>query len=107
MGILHATMRKICHFADIHVKNTRREEYAAVFDSAIQKVKEEKPDLCVIAGDLFDMKTYATSQNWRDIAKYIFIPKNTTSFLYTEENAGALVYERAFYRVQMSPIPNP
>lgn len=48
-------IKKIAHLADIHIysKIDRHEEYRIQFEKTIQSLKIKKPDLIVIAGDLF------------------------------------------------------
>ncbi len=49
------TVQKIAHLADIHIRKstTRHAEYKAVFSNLYDKLKADKPDRIVIAGDLF------------------------------------------------------
>lgn len=47
-------IKTIAHLADIHIRKTpnRNEEYKTVFQNLINSLKEKKPDIIVIAGDL-------------------------------------------------------
>ena len=48
-------MIKIAHFADIHIRNIERhDEYDAIFHKIFEKLNKVKPDIIVIAGDLFE-----------------------------------------------------
>lgn len=48
---------KIAHIADVHVKlNNRHDEYREVFQKLYKSLREEKPDIIVLAGDLFHSK---------------------------------------------------
>lgn len=61
------------HIADIHVRDTRREEYAEVFRRLaddMAAVSSERGGLAAIAvaGDIFDTMTRASAANWEDVA---------------------------------------
>lgn len=77
---------RIAHLADIHIQNKRRDEYAAVFanlyaslrawcsqSSNEEKRREENGNrtLIVVAGDVFDTKTFASALNFRDVAAFL------------------------------------
>lgn len=62
---------KIAHIADIHVRDARRDEYAAVFDSLLGQLRAARPDIVAIAGDVFDTMTRASPANWDDVAKLL------------------------------------
>jgi DNA repair exonuclease SbcCD ATPase subunit/DNA repair exonuclease SbcCD nuclease subunit len=48
-------MIKILHISDIHIRNNERfDEYEEIFNKLYLKIEEEKPEIIVIAGDLFD-----------------------------------------------------
>lgn len=48
-------MIKICHIADIHIRNLERhEEYIKVFEKLYKVIKEEKVDIIAIIGDIMD-----------------------------------------------------
>ena len=49
--------KKIAHLADIHVFNSKKfESHLEVFENLYKQLKQEKVELCVIAGDLIDSK---------------------------------------------------
>ena len=55
-------MIKICHMADVHWRGlTRHEEYKASFEDAFSKIREENPDIILIAGDIVHSKTQGIS----------------------------------------------
>lgn len=46
---------KIAHLADIHIENNKREEeYLKVFKRTYEQLRQDKPDLIALVGDLFD-----------------------------------------------------
>jgi Calcineurin-like phosphoesterase len=49
-------IKKIVHLADIHIRKipTRNDEYEKVFKKLIKSIKQKKPDLIVIVGDLLN-----------------------------------------------------
>ena len=80
-------MIRIAHFGDIHIHNLQRhEEYRIQFDKIYNKLKEQKPDRILIAGDLFEKfveisneaKTLAGDflHELANIAKIIIVPGN-------------------------------
>jgi len=49
---------KIAHFADVHFRGlSRHDEYREVFTLAFEKLKQEKPDVIYIGGDIVHSKT--------------------------------------------------
>lgn len=59
-------MVKIAHLADIHVQDRRRDEYAIVFNRLYANLREEtKPDIIVLAGDIFDNKMRLPPTIWK------------------------------------------
>ena len=64
---------RIVHLADTHVKDRRREEYAAVFAALAAQLQEEQPqpDVIAIAGDVFDTMSRASARNWEDVANLL------------------------------------
>jgi len=62
---------RVAHLADLHVKDQRRDEYAEVFERLLNQLGDEKPDVTVIAGDIFDTMTHASASNWDDVAKLL------------------------------------
>ena len=62
---------KIAHLADIHIKNNRREEYANVFQKLYDSLRENSPNIIVIAGDVFDDKMKASALNIKDVSEFL------------------------------------
>ena len=60
-------MVKIAHLADIHIKDNRRDEYSHIFNKLYLSLKEEKPNIIVVAGDIFDNKSRASANNINDV----------------------------------------
>lgn len=56
---------KIYHIADIHIKDSRREEYKMAIDKISNDMSHDNDDtkIAVLAGDIFDAKTKLTSVN--------------------------------------------
>ena len=53
---------KCAHFADIHFRGlSRHEEYREVFEKAFLKLKDIKPDIIYIGGDIVHSKTQGIS----------------------------------------------
>lgn len=44
---------KISHFADIHISDSRIQEFEEVLDQLGESIKEQNPDLVVFSGDMF------------------------------------------------------
>jgi DNA repair exonuclease SbcCD ATPase subunit/DNA repair exonuclease SbcCD nuclease subunit len=59
---------RLAHLGDIHVQDRRRDEYAEVFDKLYGLLAAERPDVIVVAGDVFDSKTKASAHNLVDVA---------------------------------------
>jgi predicted MPP superfamily phosphohydrolase len=57
-------INKIAHTADWHIRmsNARHEEYNDVFNNFVESLKETKPDLIVIAGDIFHDKLNTSNE---------------------------------------------
>ena len=53
-------MLKIAHLADIHIQDRRRSEYSEVFTRLYESLNKEKPNIIVVAGDVFDNKMRAS-----------------------------------------------
>jgi len=51
---MNKMIKKICHLSDIHIRKTptRNAEYWEVFKELIDSLKQKKPDIIVIVGDL-------------------------------------------------------
>jgi len=68
------TMR-VAHLADLHIRDARREEYAAVFAELCAQLAAEarrRPFAAIaIAGDVFDTMTRASAANWDDVARLL------------------------------------
>ncbi|CAG8652031.1 3973_t:CDS:1, partial [Ambispora gerdemannii] len=62
---------RIVHLADIHIKDSRREEYALVFQRLYKKLGELVPDIIAICGDIFHDKTKATAHNYSDVEAFL------------------------------------
>jgi len=62
---------KIAHIADIHVKDRRRDEYAAAFAELAAQLAAAAPQAIVVAGDVFDGMTRASATNWDDVARLL------------------------------------
>lgn len=45
---------KIFHLSDLHIRDADIEEFRRIAEFIIQKAEEEKPDIALIAGDIFD-----------------------------------------------------
>ncbi len=91
---------RIAHLADIHVKDRRRDEYAAVFTRLAASLAEAQPDVIAIAGDVFDSMTRASTNNVMDVAALLeslsaiapvaIIPGNHDVNMYSDEKAALL-----------------
>lgn len=55
---------KIVHIADLHIQRDRISEYKAVFDALIVDLTKIKPDLVVIAGDIFTQKDHVKPEEY-------------------------------------------
>jgi len=64
-------MTKIAHLADIHIQDRRRAEYAAVFARLYASLRQEAPDIIVVAGDIFDNKMRASAHNLEDVGQFL------------------------------------
>ena len=62
---------RIAHLADIHIQDRRRDEYSNVLAKLYSSLREEKPDIIAVVGDVFDSKTKATANNFADVAKFL------------------------------------
>lgn len=62
---------KIAHLADIHVRDSRRAEYAEVIERLYAQLEASPPAAVVIAGDIFDTMTRASAANWDDVATFL------------------------------------
>lgn len=80
-------IKKIIAFSDIHLRPLKgHESYKLVFNKLIKKIKEEKPDRVVIAGDIFHNKLVTSNEMHivfgkvlsaiAKISKVIIIPGN-------------------------------
>lgn len=63
-------MVRIAHLADIHIMDRRRDEYAEVFERLYDDLRERKPDIIAVVGDIFDHKLRATAHNIADVIKF-------------------------------------
>lgn len=63
----------LAHLADVHIQDRRRDEYAAVFDRLYTQLRAATPrlDAIVVAGDIFDSKTRASANNFKDVADFL------------------------------------
>lgn len=64
-------MLKICHISDIHVSNTRRFEYAKVFNQLFESIKQNNISTIVVAGDLFHEMSKATAYCWSAVGEFL------------------------------------
>lgn len=62
---------RIAHLADIHIKDAHRDEYKVVFTKLYASLRKEKPDIIVIAGDVFDSTTKASANNFTDVTEFL------------------------------------
>jgi len=62
---------KIAHLADIHIQDNRRDEYVAVFNRLYESLRQQKPDIIVVAGDIFETKTKITAHNIKDVLAFL------------------------------------
>lgn len=60
---------RIAHLSDIHIRDTRRDEYSDVFDALEADITANPVDAIAIAGDTFHMMTRASANNWTDVAE--------------------------------------
>src|SRR5574343_161917 len=51
-------MFKILYFTDIQISNKNLDIALNVFDQIIEVSKNEKPDICIFGGDLFENKRF-------------------------------------------------
>jgi DNA repair exonuclease SbcCD ATPase subunit/predicted phosphodiesterase len=63
-------MVRIAHLADIHIMDRRRDEYAEIFELLYADLRERKPDIIAVVGDIFDHKLRATAHNIADVIKF-------------------------------------
>lgn len=62
---------RIAHLGDIHIQDARRDEYAAVFGRLYDSLRENCPDIIVLAGDIFDNKMRASAHNIEDVISFL------------------------------------
>jgi DNA repair exonuclease SbcCD nuclease subunit len=62
---------RIAHLADIHIQDRRRDEYSNILAKLYTSLREEKPDIIAVVGDIFDSKTKATSHNFSDVGAFL------------------------------------
>lgn len=61
------------HIADIHFRGlSRHDQYRAVFEDFFEKMKEEKPDVIFVGGDIVHSKTQGISPELIDILNWWF-----------------------------------
>ena len=64
---------RVAHFADIHFRGlSRHDEYRHVFSQAFNKLKEQKPDVIFLGGDIVHSKTQGISPELIDILCWWF-----------------------------------
>lgn len=94
-------MIKIFHLSDIHIHNLKfHQEYHQVFEKFFFLIKQEKPDVVVIGGDLADKKTQLSPEyfdlcswflkNIADLSKLIIIPGNHDGIISNESRLDAI-----------------
>ena len=65
---------KCAHFADIHFRGlSRHDEYRKVFSQSFEKLKELKPDVIFLGGDIVHSKTQGISPELIDILRWWFV----------------------------------
>lgn len=62
---------RIAHLADIHISSRRRDEYAVVFGRLYDSLREQRPDIIAVVGDVFDNKNHATAENFNDVREFL------------------------------------
>jgi DNA repair exonuclease SbcCD ATPase subunit/DNA repair exonuclease SbcCD nuclease subunit len=62
---------KVAHLGDIHIKDSRREEYAAVMTNLYEALRAAAPALIVVAGDVYDNKMHASAHNIEDVTNFL------------------------------------
>jgi DNA repair exonuclease SbcCD nuclease subunit len=67
-------IRKIAHTADWHIRmsTTRHQEYMNVFTNFVNDLKQTKPDLIVVAGDIFHDKLNTSNEMYL-LAKQVML----------------------------------
>lgn len=57
-------IKKIAHTADWHLRmsNTRHQEYRQVFNNFVKNIKQTKPDIVVVSGDIFHDKLNTSNE---------------------------------------------
>jgi len=69
---------KIAHFADIHFRGlSRHDEYRESFNDAFRSLREEKPDVIYIGGDIVHSKTQGITPELIDILTWWFTELST------------------------------
>ena len=64
-------IKKIAHLADIHIRKLHRfREYRDVFDNLYKKLKDLKPDLIYIGGDVVHGKLDTSPEEIRMVAEF-------------------------------------
>lgn len=64
---------KIAHFADVHFRGlARHAEYRSAFEDAFETLKEIKPDLIYIGGDIVHSKTQGITPELIDLLRWWF-----------------------------------
>jgi len=89
-------VKTVAHIADIHIRPFKRhKEFKLVFDKLYKSLREKKPDVILLAGDIVHAKTemspeliYLTSDLFKKLSKIavtIIIPGNHDCFTYDHE----------------------
>lgn len=67
-------IKKIAHTADLHIRmsNKRHNEYEHVFNNFTKSLKQNKPDLIVISGDIFHNKLNTSNEMYLLAKKFIY-----------------------------------
>ncbi len=64
---------RVAHFADIHFRGlSRHDEYRKVFEQSYSKLRELKPDIIFLGGDIVHSKTQGISPELIDILRWWF-----------------------------------
>jgi DNA repair exonuclease SbcCD ATPase subunit/DNA repair exonuclease SbcCD nuclease subunit len=72
---------KIAALSDIHIKKDRRNEYKEIFEKLYISLREENPDIIVVAGDIFDDKMKASPHNIEDVLNFFRELSNITNVI--------------------------
>jgi DNA repair exonuclease SbcCD nuclease subunit/ABC-type molybdenum transport system ATPase subunit/photorepair protein PhrA len=68
---------RFIHIGDVHIIDSRRDEYKEVFNRLYESVKSEiskvnVPCIIVVPGDIYDTKTKVSSNNIKDVKEFLY-----------------------------------